>query len=312
MAGSGPDDGMVTVLDPDRPSVHLATLRRGRPGPRLRHEAGAPEPAEGLRPDGRRRRPGRDLADRHGPRLDRDPGQDRSRRGRHHDATRSPPAASTTSRSATGTRRRSAAAGPVTYAYSGAPEAVALDQDRAGKVLLVELDERAGGRQVTVQEHQVGRTQLRQDRGRRRHASRASRPWSRCSRRGRTRTSSSMRASSASVPTSSTCTSTRSRPRSRRPSSRSASATRRIPALTQGPLPSPDTIAGAFIRDLEARIAELEADGLDGRGRRAPRRAPPRAACCSPATRCRCEGAPDQRPRLPALSRPSTSSWHPA
>ena len=30
-------------------------------------------------------------------------------------------------------------AGTVTYAYAGAPEAVALDQDRAGKVLLVEL-----------------------------------------------------------------------------------------------------------------------------------------------------------------------------
>ena len=34
-----------------------------------------------------------------------------------------------------------------------------------------------------------------------------------------------------------------------------------LPALTDGPLPSPDTIAGAFIRDLEARIAELEAAG---------------------------------------------------
>ena len=32
-----------------------------------------------------------------------------------------------------------------------------------------------------------------------------------------------------------------------------------LPALTDGVLPSPDTIAGAFIRDLEARIAELEA-----------------------------------------------------
>ena len=32
-----------------------------------------------------------------------------------------------------------------------------------------------------------------------------------------------------------------------------------VPALTEGALPSPDTIAGAFIRDLEARIAELEA-----------------------------------------------------
>ena len=34
-----------------------------------------------------------------------------------------------------------------------------------------------------------------------------------------------------------------------------------VPALTEGPLPSPDTIAGAFIRDLEARIRELEAAG---------------------------------------------------
>jgi hypothetical protein len=34
-----------------------------------------------------------------------------------------------------------------------------------------------------------------------------------------------------------------------------------VPALTEGPLPSPDTIAGAFIRDLEARIAELETSG---------------------------------------------------
>ena len=33
------------------------------------------------------------------------------------------------------------------------------------------------------------------------------------------------------------------------------------PALTEGPLPSPDTIPGAFIRDLEARIRELEAAG---------------------------------------------------
>ena len=36
-----------------------------------------------------------------------------------------------------------------------------------------------------------------------------------------------------------------------------------IAALTDGPLPSQDTIAGAFIRDLEARIAELEASGAE-------------------------------------------------
>ena len=33
-----------------------------------------------------------------------------------------------------------------------------------------------------------------------------------------------------------------------------------LPALTQGALPSPDTIPGAFIRNVEGRIAELEAD----------------------------------------------------
>ena len=41
-----------------------------------------------------------------------------------------------------------------------------------------------------------------------------------------------------------------------------------LPALTEGALPPPDTIAGAFIRDLEARIAELEAaPDAGGRGR---------------------------------------------
>jgi hypothetical protein len=36
-----------------------------------------------------------------------------------------------------------------------------------------------------------------------------------------------------------------------------------LPSLTQGNLPSPDTIPGAFIRNVEARIAELEADGSE-------------------------------------------------
>jgi hypothetical protein len=39
------------------------------------------------------------------------------------------------------------------------------------------------------------------------------------------------------------------------------------PALTEGVLPSAETIAGAFIRDLEGRIAELEASaGMDSAG----------------------------------------------
>ncbi|MHB8460338.1 MAG: metallophosphoesterase family protein [Candidatus Limnocylindrales bacterium] len=52
-------------------------------------------------------------------------------------------------------------AGATTWAYAGAPEPVALDQDRAGKVLLVSLEVDAGGaRSVTVEERQVGRTRF--------------------------------------------------------------------------------------------------------------------------------------------------------
>ena len=36
-----------------------------------------------------------------------------------------------------------------------------------------------------------------------------------------------------------------------------------MPALSEGALPSADTITGAFIRDVEGRIAELEADPSD-------------------------------------------------
>jgi DNA repair protein SbcD/Mre11 len=51
-------------------------------------------------------------------------------------------------------------AGGTAWAYSGAPEPVAVDQDRAGVVLLVTLDERSGARHVTVEERRVGRTRF--------------------------------------------------------------------------------------------------------------------------------------------------------
>jgi DNA repair protein SbcD/Mre11 len=49
-------------------------------------------------------------------------------------------------------------AGATTYAYPGAPEPVALDQDRAGNVLLVTLDSTDGNKRVVVEERRVGRT----------------------------------------------------------------------------------------------------------------------------------------------------------
>jgi len=51
-------------------------------------------------------------------------------------------------------------AGDTVYAYSGAPEAVAMDQDRAGKVLLVSFDQQGERRKVEIDPRQVGRTRF--------------------------------------------------------------------------------------------------------------------------------------------------------
>ena len=151
-------------------------------------------------------------------------------------------------------------AGTVTYAYSGAPEPVALDQDRAGKVLLVELNERSGARTVTVQERQVGKTRFERhelDAG-----AQASQPALikalqdladpdlvldvRLVGVRPDELDLDIEEIEAAVA-----------PGFLKVRVRDAS----LPALTEGALPSPDTIVGAFIRDLEARIAELEASG---------------------------------------------------
>jgi DNA repair exonuclease SbcCD nuclease subunit len=163
-------------------------------------------------------------------------------------------------------------AGGVPYAYAGAPEAVALDQDRAGKVLLVELEELDGRRAVTVQERQVGTTKFEK-----------------------------LEIDAASIDSQPALIATLGRKADAdlvidarvvgvRPdeldlhldeieAALAASFLKvrvrdvSLPALTEGALPPVDTIAGAFIRELEARIAELEAAagpaaaGPDGAGR---------------------------------------------
>ena len=220
--------------------------------------------------------------------------------------TRSPRPGSTTSRSAIGTRRRSARPETVTYAYAGAPEAVALDQDRAGKVLLIECSTDGPARTVTVEERTVGATtfeKLELD------ASGISSQPTLVS----TLTAKAdpdlvldvrlvgVRPDELDIDTDEVETAL----------SRSFLKVRvrdvSKPAMTEGTLPSPDTIAGAFIRDLEARIAALEA-GPSPRPTTRPRRpncATPfaSAACCWPATRSRCEDPPAARPEPAALSR---------
>ena len=149
-------------------------------------------------------------------------------------------------------------AGSVTYAYAGAPEAVALDQDRAGKVLLVTLESTSAGRSVTIAEHQVGRTKFTKldvD-----ASTIASQPALVAQLAAQADPDLVLDARIVGVRPDELDLhldeiETALAPSFLKVRVRDVS----LPALTDGVLPSPDTIAGAFIRDLEARIAELEA-----------------------------------------------------
>ena len=153
-----------------------------------------------------------------------------------------------------------AKAGSVTYAYAGAPESVAIDQDRAGKALLVELDTRAGAKTVTVTEKQVGKTRF--DKVRIDAAAIASQPAfiEGVAKRGDPDLVLDVRIDGVrpdELDLHLDEIETALAPSFLRIRVRDAS----MPALTEGALPSPDTIAGAFIRDVEESIASLEAAG---------------------------------------------------
>ncbi|HET7030577.1 MAG TPA: DNA repair exonuclease [Candidatus Limnocylindrales bacterium] len=150
-------------------------------------------------------------------------------------------------------------AGGTTYAYAGAPEPVAVSQDGAGKVLLVRLDETNGSRSVGLEERAVGRTRF--DR---------------------------LDIDAAEIDDEPALVKRivaladpdlvlEVRLTGVRPDALDVAADdveeqarggflkvrvrdQSVPALTEGMLPSADTIPGAFIRNVEARIAELEAD----------------------------------------------------
>ncbi|HET7704061.1 MAG TPA: metallophosphoesterase [Candidatus Limnocylindrales bacterium] len=258
LAGSTEDDDLVTVLTPDRPSVHLAACDVVIHGPVFATKRAPHSPLRDLRV-----RPG-DGATWHvgmvhgslaiPDRTDRDEvvvtreeiqatGLDYLALGHWH--------------SAQGGR-----AGSTTYAYAGAPEPVAVTQDGAGKVLLVTLDERGGARTVTIDEKVVGRTRFRKldiD------AAGVSGQPALVARIG----------SEADPDLVLDVRLTGVRPdeldlsideieeqlkgRFLKVRLRDHS----VPALTEGTLPSPDTIPGAFIRNVEGRIAELEAEGSD-------------------------------------------------
>jgi len=151
-------------------------------------------------------------------------------------------------------------AGSVTYAYSGAPEAVALDQDKAGKALLVTLDETAGARSVKIDQRQVGRTRF--ERVQVDASTIVSQPVLVATLAKRGDPDLVLQARIVGVrpdeldldideiegALSAAFLKVRVRDMS-------------VPPLTDGVLPSPDTVAGSFIRTLESRIAALEAEG---------------------------------------------------
>jgi exonuclease SbcD len=255
MAGSLPDDDYVTVLRPDLPYVHLPTCDVIVHGPVFATKRAPHSPLQGLVADvdgiavtwrigmvhGSIAIPGK---------TDRDEvvittdeiaasGLDYLALGHWHSA-------------------QAGKAGKVSYAYPGAPEAVALDQDRAGKVLLVELTADATRRSVKVEERAVGTTRfekLELD-----ASSLANQPAlvATLAAKGDPDLVLDVRLVGVrpdeldlevdEVETALAGTFLKVRVRDVS-----------LPALTEGVLPSPDTIAGAFIRDLEARIAELEA-----------------------------------------------------
>ena len=258
MAGSTVDDDLVTVLTPDRPSVHLAACDVVIHGAVFATKRAPHSPLRDLKVT-----PGEvatwNVGMVHGSlaipdRTDHDEvvvtraeieatGLDYLALGHWHSA-------------------QQGKAGGTTYAYSGAPEPVAVTQDGAGKVLLIALDEVAGVRSVTIEERTVGRTRFEKldvD-----ASTLADQPELVKLLTARADPDLVLDVRLTGVRPDELDVSTDEVEDQLKGSFlkvrvRDAS----VPALTKGNLPSPDTIPGAFIRDVEGRIAELEAEGSE-------------------------------------------------
>jgi DNA repair exonuclease SbcCD nuclease subunit len=149
-------------------------------------------------------------------------------------------------------------AGKTTYAYAGAPEPIALDQDRAGNVLLVTLDGAGAKKRVAIEERKVGKTgfeRLQLD-----AANVGTQPALVATLRERANPDLvldveligvrpdelDLHVEEVEAELAEQFLKVRVRDRS-------------VAPLPDGPMASPDTVLGAFIRDLEARVAEVEA-----------------------------------------------------
>lgn len=149
-------------------------------------------------------------------------------------------------------------AGRTVWAYAGAPEPIALDQDRAGNVLIVGLDALDGKKRVTIEERKVGRTRF--ERVELDAAKVGSQPGlvAKLAEQadqdlvldavliGVRPDELDVHVEEVEAELADKFLKVRVRDRS-------------VAPLPEGVIASPDTVLGAFIRDLEARIAEVEA-----------------------------------------------------
>jgi DNA repair protein SbcD/Mre11 len=253
MAGSTPGDDLVTVLTPERPWVHLVACDVLVHGPVFATKRAPHSPLRDLAsartPDATWRIgllhaaiaiPGR--TDHDGVVITTDEiagsGLDYLALGHWHGA-------------------QVAKARGVTYAYSGAPEPVALDQDKAGKVLLVTLDVRDGAKTVDVEERTVGRTtfeRLEID-----AATVGSQPALVASLRGAANRDRVLDVRLIGVrPDELDLDTTEVEETLKGDYLRVRVRDQSHPALTDGVLPPTETIAGAFIRTVQDRITALE------------------------------------------------------
>jgi exonuclease SbcD len=156
-------------------------------------------------------------------------------------------------------------AGETNYAYSGAPEAVAIDQDGSGSVLLVTLDMAGSKRMVKIEERRVGKTRF--ERLELDAAAITTQPSLVASLAKRSDPDLvldvqliGVKPELLDVDTDEVESELGGRFLKLRVRDRS------IAPLTDGILPSAETVLGAFIRDLEGRIAEHEAAGAASNG----------------------------------------------
>ena len=252
MAGSKEGDGLVTILTPERPWVHLDTLDAVVHGPVFATKRAPHSPL-------------RDLAAVKAPETTWKLGLLHAAvaipgRTEHDDVviTQDEIAASGLDYLALGHWHGAqiAKSRGVTYAYAGAPEPVALDQDKAGKVLLVTLDGKDETKQVAVEERVVGRTTF--ERKEVDAATVESQPALLAKLRAGANKDRVLDVRLIGI-----------RPDDLDLDVEELEASLRgdylrvrvrdqtHPALTEGAIPPAETVAGAFIRDVEARIAVL-------------------------------------------------------